>query len=129
MESKLIFIYNANSGTLNKYLDITHKILSPKTYQCRLCDITHGTFKVRPSWKTFRENTAIEMEFHHIDEFEQHYKSKFGHQFTYPIVLIQEHSDLQVFISTEEIEKIEGVDDLMKLVEARYKESKVINVN
>ncbi|NAS29465.1 GTPase [Flavobacteriaceae bacterium R38] len=122
MKSKLIFIYNANSGKLNEYLDIAHKIISPKTYQCHLCDITHGTFKVRPAWKKFREETDIAMEFLHIDEYESKYKSKFQHAFTYPIILIQEDSDLQVFMSTEEINKLETVEELMGVIEVRAEE-------
>lgn len=119
MKSKLIFIYNANSGTLNTYLDIAHKIISPKTYKCSLCDITHGTFKVRPSWKKFREETNIAMEFLHIDEYEAQYKSKFHHSFSYPVILIQEHLELQVLISTEEINKLETVEELMNIIETR----------
>lgn len=115
----LIFIYNANSGTLNGYLDIAHKIISPSTYQCSLCNLTHGTFKERSSWKTFRENAKYKMKFLHIDEFKSQYGSKFNNVHSYPIVLIEEGYDLQLFISTEELNKLDKVEALMELVEKR----------
>ncbi|MEX0288178.1 MAG: GTPase, partial [Flavobacteriaceae bacterium] len=66
---KLLFIYNANSGLGNMLLDGAHKILSPSTYECKLCDITYGAFTERKIWKAFRKESGIEMEFLHKDEF------------------------------------------------------------
>jgi len=36
----LIFVYNANGGLVNSWLDTAHKIVSPSTYSCSLCAIT-----------------------------------------------------------------------------------------
>ncbi len=121
MESKLIFVYNANSGKLNTYLDIAHKIFSPSTYQCNLCDITHGVFKERSSWKAFREEANLAMEFLHIDEFEEAYKSKFKHHYKYPIIFTQKDLELQVFITTEELNELKTAEELMNLIETRNK--------
>jgi len=85
--TKLVFVYNANSGKLNGYLDIAHKIISPKTYPCSLCDITHGVFKEHEKWKNFRQRVKTPMEFLHLDEFKQQYASKFSAKFKFPIVL------------------------------------------
>ncbi len=54
---KLIFVYNANAGKLSAALDIAHKIISPSTYQCNLCSLTHGTFTERDVWKKFSEES------------------------------------------------------------------------
>ncbi len=43
----LIFVYNADSGKLNVLFDVGHKIVSPGTYKCDLCTLTHGTFTER----------------------------------------------------------------------------------
>ena len=48
---KLIFIYNANSGKHNALLDTMHKIVSPNTYNCNLCDITFGLFTENKTWR------------------------------------------------------------------------------
>ena len=42
--STLLFVYNAKSGIANVLVDISHKLLSPETYSCNLCVITHNTF-------------------------------------------------------------------------------------
>ena len=78
---KLIFVYNANSGKLNAWLDSAHKIVSPSTYDCQLCDLTYGVFKENVEWVRFRESELItnnvrQLEFLHINEFEKNYKSK-----------------------------------------------------
>ena len=65
---KLIFVYNANSGLLNTLRDIGHKTISPQTYQCNLCDLTHGLLKERKQWREFKETATVEMEFLHKDE-------------------------------------------------------------
>ena len=44
MVSKLLFVYNVNSGKLNILFGIVHKIISPSTYTCELCSLTHGVF-------------------------------------------------------------------------------------
>ena len=42
---KLIFVYNAGSGKLNALFDMAHKIVSPTTYECSLCALTHDAFQ------------------------------------------------------------------------------------
>jgi len=111
---KLIFVYNADSGLKNAVLDSAHKILSPKTYQCRLCDLTYGAFKEKKAWKKFRKETDIEMKFLHADEFENLYKSKFRPAFELPVVLIENQYDLDVLISSKGFEKIKTCDELIK---------------
>ncbi|WP_241234677.1 hypothetical protein [Nonlabens ponticola] len=59
---KLIFVYNANSGRINSWLDSAHKIISPSTYQCKLCELTHGAFTEHDEWSRFRESLAGERE-------------------------------------------------------------------
>ncbi len=116
---KLLFIYNANSGKMNASLDILHKTFSPSTYTCSLCSITHGILKEDKTWKTFRESDNQSMEFLHIDEFQKQYKSKFGHKFTFPIVLAATDNGLEIFISSAEINAIERPEELIRLIEER----------
>ncbi|MDO6519160.1 GTPase [Zobellia uliginosa] len=118
---KLIFIYNADSGLKNALLDSTHKILSPSTYNCNLCDITFGVFTENKIWKRFREEADLEMEFLHKDEYKKQYASKFGNKFSFPIILAQSDGELQVFVSTEEMNTIEDARSLIRLIEKRIK--------
>ena len=43
-DKELIFIYNAKSGLVNEMIDVAHKIVSPRTYDCNLCAMSYGTF-------------------------------------------------------------------------------------
>jgi len=116
---KLVFIYNAASGLRNAILDSAHKIVSPKTYDCNLCDITFGVFKEHSVWKNFRKSNSLEMEFLHKDEFKKQYASKFGYAYTFPIVLAQADYDLEVLITTEELYELKTPQELIDLITAR----------
>ena len=116
---KIIFIYNANSGMRNAVMDTVHKVLSPDTYDCNLCSITFGMFTENVNWKEFRTNAGVDMDFLHKDEFEKEYASKYGHKFTYPIVLAATAGELEVMIGTEELNALEDVNSLISLVESR----------
>ncbi|MAT65509.1 MAG: hypothetical protein CMN57_07670 [Gammaproteobacteria bacterium] len=70
---KLIFVYNADSGLFNTATDIAHKILSPQTYSCDLCALTHGHFRIRKEWVAFLESLPLEQEFLHRDEYRARY--------------------------------------------------------
>jgi len=58
LQKTIVFIYNAHSDIWNKYIDFAHKIISPSTYACDLCSLTHGNY----SEKKFGKN--LEMRFH-----------------------------------------------------------------
>jgi len=118
---KLIFIYNADSGLRNAVIDSMHKVISPKTYDCNLCDITFGVFTENSKWKKFRSATRFEMEFLHKDEFKKQYASKFGHKFTYPIILISSSKGLEIFAGTKEVNGIANAEELIQLIDQRMK--------
>ena len=124
-EARLIFIYNANSGLRNALLDSAHKALSPQTYQCNLCDLTFGLINEKKTWKKFRKEAGWSLEFLHKDEFNKQYASKFGYKFEFPIVLIAVNNELQVFISTKELNELENTDALIDLIKNRQKEMAV----
>ena len=101
------------------YIDSAHKIVSPSTYECNLCDITFGTFVENKIWKNFREESLLEMEFLHKDEFKKLYASKFGYAFDYPIVLMTSVDNLEVFITTAELNALESAEELVSLIKTR----------
>tara|TARA_R110002051_G_scaffold3131_6_gene16862 strand:+ start:13619 stop:13996 length:378 start_codon:yes stop_codon:yes gene_type:complete len=116
MSKKILFIYNANSDTGSKMLDFAHKIVSPATYNCKLCSLTFGNFKENKQWKDFRESLqakGYELEFYHKDEFQKSYKSKFGHKYTYPIILEETAHDLEVLVSAKKLNAMETVEELI----------------
>lgn len=116
---KLIFIYNADSGLGNLILNGAHKILSPRTYDCKLCELTFGAFAEKSIWKKFRTESDLDMEFLHKDEFKKQYASKFGHKFTFPIVLAATENNLEVFITTDEMKDFKSQEELIARIKAR----------
>ncbi len=116
---KLLFIYNANSGRVNATLDVLHKTFSPATYNCSLCRVTHGILEENETWKSFRKSSDLNMEFLHIDEFQKQYKSKFGHKFSFPIILAATQNGLEVFIAPAELNTLQSPEELIELVKER----------
>tara|TARA_R110002020_G_scaffold49625_6_gene141009 strand:+ start:52 stop:435 length:384 start_codon:yes stop_codon:yes gene_type:complete len=121
MSEKLIFIYNADSGKLNAYMDSLHKIFKPSTYPCSLCDLTYGIFKENKDWKQFRENSDLEMEFYHLDEFKTEFGSKFLSKYSFPIILITNQNDMDVLVSTEEMDGLKSAEELIGVISKRTK--------
>lgn len=121
MNEKLLFIYNANSGKINGYLDALHKLVSPKTYSCNLCEITYGVFTENKTWKKFRTSGNFPMKFIHLDEFKKQYASKFGSKFTFPIVLLENKGELELFISTNELNGLKNAEGLIEMISDRLK--------
>ena len=110
---KLIFVYNAKSGPFNTILDIAHKLLSPKSYSCNLCALTHSTFSEQDIWKKFKSEVNIPMMFFHSDDFE----AKYGEtKFIYPIILSEHHYGLKIFMSADDINTIETLEDLIEII-------------
>ncbi len=115
---KLLFIYNADSGKLNALFDIAHKALSPATYRCDLCSLTHDTFAEKARWKRFREETDLDLEILHKDEFER--RASDG-SFDYPVILKADDDGLSLFMSRDEIARLADVDALIRAIEERTK--------
>jgi hypothetical protein len=106
----LIFVYNANSGKLNALFDAGHKLFSPSTYPCSLCDLTYDTFLENTIWKNFRKESSLTMEFYHKDEFEEKFPSV---NLIYPIILKLEGNQLTTVLTNEVLDEIKGVESLI----------------
>ena len=109
-KTSLLFVYNADSGIFNTLSDIAHKILSPDTYECNLCAITHSHFSMRKPWADFLETLNVELEFLHRDELDKQYGKQDA---TLPAIFFKkEDNELTVAITAEEINKHQTMDDL-----------------
>ena len=113
---KLIFVYNADSGLFNTVSDIAHKVLSPKTYSCNLCALTHGHFKIKQEWVEFLEQIDTELEFLHRDEFLEKYHQDDAEL---PAVFVEEDEEVSVWLDQASINQIETLDDLKRVIMER----------
>lgn len=115
----IIFVYNADSGKANAFLDSLHKIASPDSYDCNLCKLTHGVFSEKREWKQFRKNLDFETLFLHRDEFRKQYASKFGYKFEFPVILLTGENGLELLISSEELKGFENLQELIACLKER----------
>jgi hypothetical protein len=111
---KLIFVYNADSGKWNAYLDMAHKIFSPKTYPCSLCDLTYGIFKIRPEWDDFIQNAPVPFEFLHKDEFILAYPDL--KDMALPVVLKVKNSIVETLIDKQELDNFNTISSLKEKI-------------
>ena len=112
----LVFVYNADSGLFNTVTDIAHKLLSPHTYSCKLCNLTHSYFTVRKDWTNFLAELDAELEFLHRDELEEKYRLK---GISLPVILVRQNDRLETWISTEEINDCPSMEVLKVLISGR----------
>ena len=112
----LVFVYNADSGFVNTLLDIGHKIVSPQTYACHLCAITHSTFTMRDEWKRFVAGLGVPVQFLHRDELEKQYGIR---DVKLPAVFRQRNGTIEVWITREEIKRCHSLEELEQLVRTR----------
>ena len=108
-EDSFIFIYNANSGKLNGLLDSIHKTLSPNTYDCNLCKLTHGFAGPTKEWKIFLETLPGEKYFLHKEEVKE---ITFLSKSELPLVL---KLDGQKIISVVDKEMLNSIRDVLTL--------------
>lgn len=112
----LVFVYNADSGLVNTLLDIGHKIVSPQTYSCNLCALTHSTFSMRDEWKQFVAQLDCPMEFLHRDELAGRYGLR---DVPLPTIFLKTEIGLRPWIGQEEINHCRSLAELKRLVESK----------
>lgn len=115
---ELIFVYNANSGLFGTVSDFAHKIISPSTYQCRLCALTFGDFSMKQEWKSFIEDFPVKTTFLHKNEFSGLKKI----ETILPAVFISTGEKVTTFISRQEIECCRDITELKLLLVQKYED-------
>ena len=117
-ESELIFIYNAKSGIVNEFLDFAHKIVSPSTYNCNLCALSYGNFTMKKKWSDYISSLPVRSTFTYKDKV-----SEYGYDnIKLPSIIFQDKSKSKVIISSEEINKLKKIDQLINILSDRLKD-------
>ena len=112
--SGLVFVYNADRGFFNMMADISHKVLSPSTYPCNLCGLTHGAFSMRKEWRDFLAKIKPPLTFLHKDEFRKEFKLKDD----LPAIYIKDlrTEELRPFIDATTLKTLTGLEDLKHMI-------------
>ena len=112
---KLVFVYNADSGLFNTLTDIAHKLMSPSTYECNLCNLTHGYFKAREEWTTFLKDLDADIVFLHRDEYIDRYPDA---EVDFPAIFVNSCDELRLWIDKGVINEMASADALMEMIRA-----------
>lgn len=115
-ENRLVFVYNADGGLFNTATDIAHKILSPETYSCNLCALTHGYFSVKKDWIGFLGTLPLDCDFLHRDEFSEKYAGQPG---KLPVVFLIKDTKLEPLLLADEINRCETLEQLKTLIKQK----------
>lgn len=110
----LIFVYNADSGLFNTLADIGHKLLSPDTYRCDLCMLTHGVFTEREQWRAFVESLPLPCRFLHRDEFRREFPEVNA---DLPAVFLLQHDQLHLCLPSDRLAQCENLGQLQQWID------------
>ena len=116
---QLIFVYRANSGPTSLALDFIHKIVSPKTYSCNLCNVTYGNFSMKDRWREYIESIDIPVTFEYEDTIKN--KSKIIKDSLKPCAYIKRDGQYVEILSSKEINDCKNLDQLILLLDSRLK--------
>ena len=116
---KLVLIYNADSGYISAAVDALHKMLSPQTYLCNLCAVTHGPFGMKAAWRRFIDSLGVEVVFLHRD---QYLASGGRADIHLPAILINdEDGQSTVLLDAKAINSAVTISDLERLIKDALK--------
>jgi hypothetical protein len=109
VSGKITVVYNSDSNFFEKTLGVLHKTISPSTYSCELCKITHGTFGANKEWKAFLNSNQDGIEFLYLSDFE--FKFAPLREKELPLVLFND----EIVLSKNEISKMD-LEDLISFL-------------
>jgi hypothetical protein len=111
--SKLIFVYNADSGLVNAFKDWMHKIISPETYPCSLCALTYDNLGMRHPWREFIKGLGYEVKFLHRDKLAERYGIK---DVPLPAAFTLQNGKLNLWIEADAMDACNSLEELQSLV-------------
>ena len=112
----LIFIYNADSGLGNAFLDSLHKWVSPQTYTCSLCRITHGLAGPKRKWTEFLRDSGRPLRFLHRNELPASRLFAGGGVPPLPAVLEMRDGAPRLLLSAADLDGIPDLDALCRVL-------------
>jgi len=115
----LLFVYNAKSDYWSKKIDFAHKIISPSTYSCSLCALTHGNWGKTEVWKAFRIDSDVKMEFIYKNDFQKEHPN---YHCEFPIILEREKksSNLSVVLNNNQLSNLDTVENLITAIKTTF---------
>jgi hypothetical protein len=101
---RLLFVFSADAGTFNAFLDSARKLLRIKG--CTLCTITHGLAGEKSEWRDCKEEIGVPVDYIHRDELSGELRSLVGDQL--PCIVAQTGNDLVLLLAPDVLERCQG---------------------
>jgi hypothetical protein len=101
---RLIFVFNAGSGSLNAFLDSARKLL--QINGCTLCSITHGLAGEKSEWKECKEEIGVPVDYVHKDELWPALETAINGKL--PCVVAQTGDDLVLLLGPDVLDRCKG---------------------
>jgi len=106
---RLIFIFDANSGAWDAFVDSAKKVL--RINGCALCQVTHGLVTEKSEWRACQSELGAPVEYLHRDEIPPEMKELVEGQL--PCIVAEANGETMILIDRETIGRCRGnVDDL-----------------
>ena len=118
-EGILVIVWNADGGWQHALMDSLHKVVSPSTYSCKLCQLTHGLAGPKAEWSKFLKAFVGEVRIYHRDQFEKSPIAKNFPGIEFPVVLIRRSGKWQILLSKAEIFQFENLNELLNELKRR----------
>ena len=119
-ESRVLFVYNADSGLIAQLKDYVHKIVAPQSYPCSLCQITFGNLGMKRAWRRFVQDLPQTAVFLHRDELTGRYALLLSESL--PAVFVEEREEISSLVTAEELNETPDLPALQAVVSARLEE-------
>ena len=114
--ARLLIVYNAEAGIAAGIKDSLHKLLSPDTYPCSLCALTHGTMRMDAQWKAFLARVPFDVRVYHRPDFHKRYPNETA---DLPLVALDQGRELVTLLDRAELAAIRDVGTLIAHVQER----------
>ncbi len=101
---RLLFVFSADAGSFNAFLDSARKLLRIKG--CTLCSITHGLAGEKSEWRECKEEIGLPVDYIHRDEVSAELRRVVGDQL--PCIVAQAGNDLVLLLAPDVLERCQG---------------------
>lgn len=120
INTEVVFVYNARSGWVNALMDSLHKVVSPATYSCALCQLTYGLAGERRAWRDFVSALTMPVRFVHLDEMEVELQVFTDQNGGAPAVVEYGASGYRMLLSAADLGSIGSLEELMRVLEVKF---------
>lgn len=105
MGRRILIVYNADSGLVAGALDTLHKLVSPATYPCRLCEVSYGLLGMKRAWRATLDALSIPVAFFHRDDCPHA-------GIALPAILLEAEGQLTELVSATDFASIDSLEAL-----------------